>query len=778
MEVRDMYEYNDGKIAHIRKSDKKLQGIKEHSINTAKLCKQTAKNIHLENLGYLIGILHDMGKCTQIFSTYLKIKNGIKAGRAIKGDVHHSPIGAIFAYERWYGLTSERKLTAQIITMVIYAHHSGFMDVITLSGESPLYDALKQDKEPLCYEEAVKNYLNYVADLDTLDNLFDNATEEIKTFLSVLGENKSKIPIIYGLLAREMLSILVDSDRFDSACFEFDENPFQTEPKTNWEAAIKALDEKLSNIPKSKLSDIRREISDACFSASSLPGRIFRLTVPTGGGKTFSSLRFALNYAKMHQLESIFNIIPYNTILDQNAADMRDALGNTVRILEHHSNVVFEEDRSKGEIENYRILTERWFGCDIILTSMVQFLNSIYTNKNTDARRMCRLSNSVIIFDEIQALPKKCIALFESVINFLTIVCGCTVVLCTATQPKLLFKFEPKEIMPNPARLFSTLRRTQLINESQVAISTEAAIIKSKDLLDRHGSVLFVVNTKKMAKAIYDGIKNTDVKACYLSTDMCPAHRLEVLNEIKNYKGDKPLFCVSTALIEAGINISFPCVIRSLAGLSSIIQATGRCNRNAELPDGQYGQVYIWKLADESLKKLKEIETAQGISHGILAKYACNADSMEAISDYFENEKVKFNSILKYPVKDIKSTTIVDLLGRNKDSDNDDVRQKFVLTGAYRTAGDYFKVIDEDTVSVLTCFGEGENIYLQLCKEMSMNEKIKLLRRAASYSISIYKNVFNELCDRGAIVTLDDAGVYVLRKEFYSTETGVSEEPI
>ena len=151
---------------------------------------------------------------------------------------------------------------------------------------------------------------------------------------------------------------------------------------------------------------------------------------------------------------------------------------------------------------------------------------------------------------------------------------------------------------------------------------------------------------------------------------------------------------------------------------------------------------------------------------------------MEAISVYFENEKVKFNSILKYPVKDIKSTTIVDLLGRNKDSDNDNARQKFVLTGAYRTAGEHFKVIDEDTISVLTCFGEGENIYLQLCKEMSMNEKIKLLRRAASYSISIYKNVFNELCDRGAIVTLDDAGVYVLRKEFYSTETGVSEEPV
>ncbi|MGI6194661.1 MAG: hypothetical protein ACOYIJ_04745, partial [Eubacteriales bacterium] len=195
-------------------------------------------------------------------------------------------------------------------------------------------------------------------------------------------------------------------------------------------------------------------------------------------------------------------------------------------------------------------------------------------------------------------------------------------------------------------------------------------------------------------------------------------------------------------------------------------------------PDGQYGQVYIWKLADESLKKLKEIETAQGISHGILAKYADNADSMEAISDYFKNEKVKFNDLLSYPVKHIKSTTIVDLLGRNKDSDNDNARQKFVLTGAYRTAGEHFKVIDEDTISVLTCFGEGENIYLQLCKEMNISEKTKLLRRAAYYSVSIYRNVFNELCNRGAIITLEDAGVYVLRKEFYSTETGVSEEPI
>ena len=597
-----MDEYISGTIAHIRKSDKTGQGIKEHSINTAELCKLAAANLHLENLAFLIGLLHDMGKCTQSFTKYLKIKTGIEVGSAIKGEVHHSPVGAIFSYERWYGSNSDSNLTAQIIAMVIYAHHSGFMDVLKLSGESPLFHALNQNKNQIHYDEAVGNYLDIVVGVDMLDGLFKKSTEEICAVMSNLAVYKSRTYIIFGLIAREMLSILVDSDRHDSACFEYGVDPFKSDPETDWKPSIEALDNKLLSLPKGKLSALRGKISDACFSASKLNDKIFGLTVPTGGGKTFSSLRFALNYANLHQKERIFYIIPFNTILDQNAKDMRDALGDTLRILEHHSNVVFEDNCDEDEIENYRILTERWTGCDLVLTSMVQFLNCLYSSKNSDARRMCRLSNSVIVFDEIQALPKKCTVLFETAINFLTIVCDCTVVMCTATQPEMIFKLPMKEMLPDPASLYKVLRRTRLIDESKVALTTEAAIIKARDLIDRHGSVLFIVNTKRMAKAIYDGIKNTGVTAKYLSTDMCAAHRLQVLDEIKRHDRKKPLFCVSTALIEAGINISFPCVIRSLAGMSSIIQAAGRCNRNSELPEGQLGHVYICRLADENLR--------------------------------------------------------------------------------------------------------------------------------------------------------------------------------
>lgn len=774
-----MYDNTGGMTAHIRKSDKKYQHIKEHLNNTAKLCFLAAKELKLDYLAQLIGKLHDMGKCTENFTEYLEIQNGIKKGYAVRGEIHHSPAGAIYAYEHWYNNTIEQKMTAQIIAMVIFAHHSGFMDVLTLSGESPLSDALKRDKNQLHYEEAVGNFLTIVAGTAELDELFLKAVDDIKGVIDKLKSQNSMSMMICGLIAREMLSILVDSDRYDSACFEYDCDPFQKEPPTDWSPAIEALEKYLSEIPIGKLSGLRNEISDVCYNASNSQDKIFRLTIPTGGGKTFSSLRFALNYAKTNHSERIFYIIPFNTILDQNAKDIRIALKDTLRILEHHSNVVFENENISNEIENYRILTERWTGIDLILTSMVQFMECFYSRQNSDARRMCRLSKSVIIFDEIQALPKKCINLFEKAIDFLTAVCGCTVVLCTATQPELEFKLPIMEMFPHPERLFYTLRRTQLVDETAIALTTDAAIAKSKELLCRYGAVLFIVNTKAMAKEIYDGIKSADVTALHLSTDMFPAHRLEILDNIKNSDRNKPLFCVSTALIEAGINISFPCVIRSLAGMSSIIQASGRCNRNSELPDGTYGHVYIWKLADENLGNLKEIEISQQISEGILKKYGSEADTIPAIRNYFVNEKNEFNSCLNFPVNDKnKETTIIDLLGINKDSGNHPARSEFVMHGGYRTAGEYFKVIDQNTVSVLAACSEGENIYLKLCRDPPMDEKIRLLRKAALYSVSVYSDKFKRLCDNDAIITLDNTNIYILRKEFYSSQTGVSEKRV
>lgn len=762
-------------IAHIRRTDKAEQSIKLHSENTARLCEESTRNIKFGRLAYLIGLLHDMGKYTQKFKAYLYSQSGYGGESIRKGEVVHSPTGAIFAFQRWYNGDFYRECTAQLISMVISAHHSGLYDILSLDEKSPFHDMLVKNKTDIFYDEAVGNFTENVAGIEALDGLFDEAAAELKAAAELILKNQKSSPYFYvGMIAREMLSVLVDSDRFDSACFEYRANPFEPARKADWKAALTALETHLSKIGKGKLSELRGEISDACIDAANKSGRLYRLTVPTGGGKTFASLRYALKYADLNNAERIFYIIPYNTILDQNAKDMRTALNGTLRILEHHSNVVFDGDKGAGEYENYRLLTERWTGSDLILTSMVQLLNSLFRAENTNARRMCRLANSVIIFDEIQALPKKCTVLFERAINFFIDLAGCTVVLCTATQPNLTFTREPVEMFGNPSRLFETLRRTELINETGRAIDICEAAEKAVGLVKAHNAILMIVNTKKAAQAMYNEMKERGIPSIHLSTDMYPAHRMEIINSIIKRDDAKPLFCVSTALIEAGINISFPCVIRSLAGIGSIIQAAGRCNRNAELPDGQMGKVYIWKLQDENLEQLAEIKKARDTAYGILEKYGANIDTLEGISSYFEKEREAFASELNYPIEG-GSYTLVDILDRNIKVNSSKYSNVYILRGAYRTAGENFKVIDEDTRAVLIPIGRGEEIYHRLCENLSMGEKITLLREAQSYSVSLYTDRYVKLYEIGAIAVIEDSGVSVLRREYYNPDTGVSE---
>ena len=476
-----------------------VQSIKEHSENTAVLCAESADSIKLGALAKLIGLLHDMGKYTERFKAYLYSRCNLNGDVIHKGEVIHSPTGAIFAFERWHKNDSYQKCTAQIISMVIFAHHSGFMDVLDMNESSPFHEALNRDKSKIFYNEAVNNYLNNVADAETLDSMFCKATAEFTAIVSGIKYKDKDSKFYIGLIAREMLSVLVDADRFDSACFEYNTSPFEPAENADWEAALESLEAYLEKIGSGKLASIRNEISTACKGTAEKKHKIYRLTVPTGGGKTFASLRFALNYAKINNMKRIFYIIPFNTTLDQNAKDMRGALNNTLRILEHHSNVVFDDNDSR-EFENYRLLTERWTDSDIILTSIVQFLNCIFRRENTNAKRMCRLADSVLIFDEIQALPKKCTVLFERVINFLVDFCSCTVVLCTATQPGLTFEHAPAEMFPAPSRLFDMFRRTEIINETDKAIDTQEAARKSVDLVKKHGAVLMIVNTKKRLK--------------------------------------------------------------------------------------------------------------------------------------------------------------------------------------------------------------------------------------------------------------------------------------
>ncbi|MGH2569316.1 MAG: CRISPR-associated helicase Cas3', partial [Bacteroidota bacterium] len=329
-------------------------------------------------------------------------------------------------------------------------------------------------------------------------------------------------------------------------------------------------------------------MSQQCFEYSSKSSGLYQLTVPTGGGKTLASLRFALHHASKHEMDRIFYVIPYTSIIDQNAEEVKkiledkDAKGKFLGrvVLEHHSNLTPDE-----ETRRQNLLSENW-DAPIVFTTQVQFLETLFGSGTQSARRMHQLANSVIIFDEVQTIPVRCVHMFNVALRFLVHNCGSTVVLCTATQP-LLDKVEPAQrsltippeyrMMQNEKELFAKLKRVKVHDRRRAGGWSEEDVTElAGQELHKMGSVLIIVNTKNSARSLYQQLSARPTDTYHLSTNMCPAHRLGVLNAVKQRLSNKqPVVCVSTQLIEAGVDIDFGSVIRYLAGLDSITQAAG-----------------------------------------------------------------------------------------------------------------------------------------------------------------------------------------------------------
>lgn len=703
--------------------------------------------------------------------------------------------------QRWWkpGKSIEEKQTAQLISLCIYGHHAGLPDCLNDSGQSPYLDGMREQPDDY-YKEAVSNFYTEVATADELDKLFSEACEELKDF------GLDKYSFEWGLLARLLLSILVDADRWDSACFEYDADPFETpqDAQPDWEKLLTELDTYLEKLPKEgELAKTRRDISEWCRAAGEFGPGVYTLPVPTGGGKTYASLRFALAQAKENQQQRIFYVIPMNTILDQNSKDIRDALAGYSSILEHHSNVIHEDETDEN---NYRRLTERW-DSNIILTSLVQYLDALFQSGNSKARRMHRLANSVLIFDEVQALPKKCRELFNKSIQFLVKYCNCTVLLCTATQPNLSLK--SKELVPDVGALYQKLKRVTYIPQLEVRTYQDAA----NDItafLQEGKSVLHIVNTKDAAwnifQEVFEQLKQMDYKLAeieqglsdealekragmcagnevlcvHLSTIMCPAHRKEIIRWMKAWlEKKKQVCCISTALIEAGINISFPIVIRSLASIPSIIQAAGRCNRNCE---ADLGYVYLWNLAAEKLSRLSDIQKGKDISMNLISHIE-NADELgrpEMIEKYFAKEEEYTRDVERYLYREWNSD-LVTMLSTNSvcqnaakdrlDSPLEHLSNRF--RQSFRTAGSAFQVIDQKTKSVIVPYGKGKNLIENLANHHTLQEEIKYLKEAQQYSVNLFDQVYERLALEGALDSLGETGVVVLKKQYYNAWSGV-----
>lgn len=759
-----------------------LQECAEHACNIGKkfgvseICRMTA-------------LFHDMGKLSTEFVSYLKNSYINKKTGNIptgKGSVIHSTQGAKLLYESQLNVNDLiEALVREISAICIANHHGGLMDGISPCGDTPFRDRLVRDNEDFHYAEVRTIAEREHIPISSVPDILKRCREELREFIETCKANRLNVAFMLHLLTKSIFSCLVDADRYNAYCFEINKVPEIMIQLPPWEDYAQRLEQKISTfLANSDINIIRRDISEKCRCAANRPKGIYRLDIPTGGGKTLSSFRFALNHAKIHKLEHVIYVIPYLSVLEQTAKDIREALQSQPAddfILEHHSNLIISENQE--EAQAYRLLTDRW-DSPIIITTMVQFLDSIYSRKSSDLRKFHNMANAVIIFDEIQSLPLKCTHLFNEVVNYLHYCAGCSILLCTATQPPLheadkpINLSEPSALIADTGESFRKLKRTHIVdNTVPGGYSTDMLRQFVLDKYREEGNCLVILNTKKDAARLYCSLAHhiqthphIQIELIHLSTAMCPAHRLDMIQAIKE-REQKNVLCISTQLIEAGVDISFGCVIRAIAGLDSIAQAAGRCNRNGEDPNGK--KVYIVNLAEENLSMLPDIKCGADITYRILAEFSSDLLSPAAIDRYYKEYFHKQKSWMSYPIHE--AGNLYDLLLTNKKGcgayRNRGGTELPALRQAFQTAGDAFSVIDQRTISILVPYANGVGLAEKYNKADIKRRNI-LLRQIGRYSVSLYQYQVDKLKELKALTLLDDE-IWMLDAKWYSDKLGV-----
>ncbi len=636
------------KIAHINIKGQE-QTLKAHLEGTAKRASIFAAEFGCGQIAELCGLLHDIGKNSQEFQ--IRIRNPLPSNR-----VDHSTAVA----------KEIQKINKEFIPlgMIIAGHHSGLLDGgnfnVSTAGDGTYFGRLKNNIPDYCIQE-VKEFLEEKWPVQNVS--LPSFCKESKFAMSFF------IRILY--------SCLVDADFLDTEAFmqggqqnlrgrydplEMLLKKFEDYVKIHFlEPVERDTSVKVAN---SKIIAARNEILQECMEKGKCNGQgLYTLTVPTGGGKTIASMGFALQHTVEHQMKRIIYVIPYTSVIDQNGQVFESILGEK-NVVEHHSGITDEwKDFDTSEmneiseevyIHRKALATENW-DAPVIVTTAVQFFESLYGNRSSQCRKLHNLANSVIIFDEAQTLPvaylKPCIAAMAQLVkNYKS-----TIVLCTATQPALeaLFQvyvpqYKMQEICEKSKRLFGIFKRTQILDQGE--ISKEELI----NQLYKEKQILCIVNRRKLAQEFYEAIAKNDVLAeneifiqeemfmnnteaiddgnyC-LTTLLCPADRKRKFEEIKKrLKEGKTCRVIATSLVEAGVDLDFPKVYRQEAGLDSLIQSAGRCNREGKHLVEE-SKVYSFRLTGEENRFLAQnIISLQETWH-----YYKEIDEPDAIAYYFK----------------------------------------------------------------------------------------------------------------------------------------------
>jgi CRISPR-associated endonuclease/helicase Cas3 len=688
--------------------------LEAHLRDTAEKARQFAGPLGAGDWAWNAAWLHDLGKADSRFQGYLCRENGLDDDEYDQGRVNHSSAGAACAEDRL-------RLPGRVLAYLVAGHHAGLPDWHPAdTGNAALQIRLGEGRENL---QRILPFADYI----------------LAKLPPVVRPPEFVKPKNFHFWVRMLFSCLVDADFLDTEQFMERGKTEQRSQYPRLEELVpsffSAMDKLELDAAKTPTNAIRAEIRRACEQKSEMPKGLFSLTVPTGGGKTLSAMAFALRHARKHGQQRIIYVIPYTSIIEQTGRILAGIFGRE-NVVEHHSNLNPEKETLRSQLA-----TENW-DAPIVVTTNVQFFESLYAAKPSRCRKLHNIVNSVVILDEAQLLPPELLKPCVDAMNDLVRSYGVTLVLATATQPALPNLDTPAEIIPSELRLYERLERTKFNFPASLNEPTDWASLAK--CLQQYDQVLCIVNTRRDCHDLFELMPAGTI---HLSALMCGAHRSAVIRLIRwRLKKRLPIRVISTQLVEAGVDIDFPVVYRSLAGLDSIAQAAGRCNREGKLNDvGQLGQVHVFvppKPPPRGLLLKGENTTRELIS---LSEF--NPHQPDAFTRYFQLFYSKVNDT---------GSQFHDLLIKDVNPD---------LYFQFRTAAQQFRLIDDQTQKPVIVRYKGSEKWLKRLRFVGPTREI--MRALQRFTVNLPTRTASSMLADGRLEEVEPSkAVGILAQSF------------
>lgn len=773
--------------AHITRTEKGEvvnQTVAEHCKNVANYAAEIMEKVGMPTVGYIAGLYHDIGK-NKKFEEYLeRAFNGEPVKR---GSVNHTFAGVIKVLNDFHNKKSAVDLyLSEIIAFSVGAHHAmfdmGTVDKTKEAGIESRYNYyIHKDKCAEIEYESVLDYFNKeISTSEEIKVFWDNALIEFNKKYSMIaaqikqgiyGEQffKNVFKFFIQCLMRHTLSAVIEGDRRDTQ--EFMEQSLVPTTAMNWTKNLEYFNKRLDTLPVDlHINKIRRQISDILYNSEAKSDGIYQLTLPTGSGKTLSSIRYALKVAKTFNKDRIFYVAPLLSVLQQNSEVIKGYLSEKDMVLEHYSDAINDtayvvNDTDYIDYERLRFYKATW-DSPFIITTLYQLLETFFKSGLSQVRRFNKLSNSVLIIDEVQQVPLQSIQLFNLMLNYLADFCGVTVILMTATQPH----FE-KSSLTYPLHIRGDL--TEEIEKGidlekefgrRVRYDVDTRTILVGDLVnmvanlsENNKSVLLVCNIRKSCRTIYNKCKQVlapNVKLFKLSRNMCEAEICDALREMRCLLENKEekVVCISTQLIEAGVDISFETVIRVCAGLDNVIQTAGRCNRNNT--QEKQGVVYVRNVIEDGISYLPDIVTAQVALSSTLDKFDNKLKANDTFCEaYYSIYYARQQERLKPGVTG--NRWIDNAIGSpidNNDLISSGLYKRYLILNCMKTFGERYNVYETgEQITVLIPYGDYKQNVEALRSETDAAVVAKKVRKLGRTCVTMYESALKRYIAKGII---------------------------